>query len=170
MIDAFERARELCHELGDDGQLVPVLRGLWNIYNSRGARTTSLEFAEEALRVAEREVRSMSLIAAHRMLGIDFLLLGKFVEARQHLDHVMALYDPNHHNAYTAQVGGGGTDPGIGGLALLQLVLWYLGYPDQARQTSLEALALASQRSHPYSSGYALYAASLLHCLCRDGH
>jgi class 3 adenylate cyclase/predicted ATPase len=170
VVTAFERARELSHQLGDVSQLVPILRGLWNSYTSRGAVTTGLEFAEEALRVAEHDTLPMSLIAAHRMLGTSLLLLGNFVEARRHLDNVMAHYDLNYHDAYIIQLGGAGTDPGVGGLALLQLVLWYLGYPDQAHQRCVEGLDLSSKLSHPYSCGYALWAAALLHRLCRAPH
>ena len=168
VVEAFERARELCRQLGDAGQLVPVLRGLWNIYTAQGLLTTSVEFAQEALGVAEREAEPMSLIAAHRMLATSLLMLGKFVKARHHLDNVVARYDRNCHDAYIAQLGGAGTDPCVGALALLQLALWFLGYPDQARQISVEGLDLSSNLSHPYSSGYALWTASLLYCLCRE--
>ena len=36
------------------------------------------------------------------------------------------------------------------------LVLWLLGYPDQALQTGHEAIALAQELAHPYSLIYAL--------------
>jgi predicted ATPase len=41
--------------------------------------------------------------------------------------------------------------------------LWSLGYPDQARKRSLEALALAQELSHPHSLAAALDSASLVH-------
>ena len=46
--------------------------------------------------------------------------------------------------------------------------LWYRGYPEQARQRSDEAIALARERAHPYSLAYALYHAAVLHGLRRE--
>jgi len=48
-------------------------------------------------------------------------------------------------------------------------ILWWLGYPDQARQQSHEAITLAQERAHPHSLAWALFYAALLHCLCRKG-
>jgi predicted ATPase len=48
------------------------------------------------------------------------------------------------------------------------LTLWFLGYPEQARQRSHEAIVLAQELSHPYTLVYALYNAAILHCLRRE--
>jgi predicted ATPase len=48
------------------------------------------------------------------------------------------------------------------------LVLWLLGYPDQARKRSLEAFALAQELSHPYSSAFALVHVLYVHRFSRD--
>jgi predicted ATPase len=46
--------------------------------------------------------------------------------------------------------------------------LWYLGYPEQARQQTHEAITLAQDLAHPFSVAYALYHATELHCLRRE--
>jgi predicted ATPase len=46
--------------------------------------------------------------------------------------------------------------------------LWYLGYPEQARLRSHEAITLAQELAHPFSVAYALYHATELHCLRRE--
>ena len=47
----------------------------------------------------------------------------------------------------------------------MALVLWGLGYADQAQQWNQEALALASQVGHTPTLGFAhFYAARLAHC------
>jgi len=48
------------------------------------------------------------------------------------------------------------------------LTLWYLGYPAQALERSHEAIALAQELAHSYSLAYALYFATVLHCLRRE--
>ena len=49
------------------------------------------------------------------------------------------------------------------------LVLWQLGYPDQALKKIQEALTLAQELSHPPSLAGALYFAAELHQLRREG-
>ena len=49
-----------------------------------------------------------------------------------------------------------GTDPGVLCLSYAAMVLWPLGYPDQALQRSREALTLAHQLSHSFSLSQAL--------------
>jgi predicted ATPase len=49
------------------------------------------------------------------------------------------------------------------------LVLWLLGYPDQALHMSQAAYTLAQEMAHPYSQGYALMWAAMLHTYRREG-
>ncbi len=51
---------------------------------------------------------------------------------------------------------------------LCSLGLWSLGYPEQALQRSHEALALAQELSHPFSLGFALRFAAVLHQFRRE--
>jgi predicted ATPase len=59
-------------------------------------------------------------------------------------------------------------EPGVFGLSYAALVLWYLGYPDQARQKSTAAWTLAQERSDPYSLAAARVFAATSHQLCRE--
>jgi len=45
---------------------------------------------------------------------------------------------------------------------MMALVLWMLGYPDQAVQRSQEALTLAHALAHPYSLAYTLFVSAVL--------
>src|SRR5262245_16092586 len=47
--------------------------------------------------------------------------------------------------------------------------LWLLGYPDQALHRGQEGLTLASESSHPYSLGFALWFTAQLHQFRREG-
>jgi predicted ATPase len=84
--------------------------------------------------------------------------MGEFPLARAHLEHSLALYDPQQHRAY-----GFVFDPGVDSLCTLARVLQLLGYPDQALRRSQEALTLARELAHPFSLSVALRAAASVH-------
>jgi predicted ATPase len=56
----------------------------------------------------------------------------------------------------------------VHGLNFAALTLWHLGYPDQARKKSSEALTLAQELAHPHSLVFALAVAALLHQFRRE--
>ncbi len=61
-----------------------------------------------------------------------------------------------------------GVDPGVFSLTYTALVLWHLGYLDQARQKSEAALTLAQEQSSPYSLASARFFAATFHQLRRE--
>jgi predicted ATPase len=50
------------------------------------------------------------------------------------------------------------------------VLLWLLGYPDQARQRSHEARLLAQELPHTLSQAWALLYTAMVHTFCRDRH
>jgi predicted ATPase len=91
--------------------------------------------------------------------------LGEFALAQEHLEQVIALYDPEQHNPYAA---GTISDTGVGCRGYAGWVLWFLGYPDQALQRAHEALALARKLSHAFALAEALHFVAQLHQVRRD--
>ncbi|MDQ3830385.1 MAG: hypothetical protein M3361_14015 [Candidatus Tectomicrobia bacterium] len=61
---------------------------------------------------------------------------------------------------------GGGLDPS--GRDHAALVLWLLGYPDQALERLREVLTAVQKRPHPFSLAVALLFAAVLHQLRRE--
>jgi predicted ATPase len=155
----YARARELCREVGESVQLFLVLRGLWAFYNTKAEYQTARELGERALRLAQDIQDPALLMEAHRSLGRTFFDCGEFISARMHLEQAITLYDPRQHRAHAFLYG---YDPGVAGLSFLALVLWHLGYPDQALQRSHEALSLAEERGHPFSLAFTLFVSSTL--------
>jgi predicted ATPase len=92
--------------------------------------------------------------------------LGELASARAHLEQGIALYDPQQHRSHVFLYG---VDPGVFGLSYAAWVLWSLGYPDQARKRSHEALTLAQELSYPYSLASALVFAAGFHVFRREG-
>jgi len=91
--------------------------------------------------------------------------LGEFAAARPHFEKGIELYNPQHSPAYILHYG---QDEGMTCLSYEALVLWFLGYPDQALQRSQAALALAQKQAHPFSLAYALIYAAWFHQFRRE--
>jgi class 3 adenylate cyclase len=85
----YKRARELCQQMGETPQLLPVLYGLRRFYTTRADYQTSLEIGEQFLKLAQR-VEPMHLLGAH--YTTELYWLGEFVSARAHLEEGIALY------------------------------------------------------------------------------
>jgi hypothetical protein len=65
----------------------------------------------------------------------------------------MGHYDPTQHAAHLALYG---QDGGPVCLCRLAMVLWYLGYPEQALAQVHAALAMVEELAHPFSRAYVL--------------
>ena len=72
---AYQRARELCQQVGETPQLFPVLGGLVRFYIGRGESQTAWELGEQMLSLAQRVHDSAGLAHAHIMLGHALLSL-----------------------------------------------------------------------------------------------
>src|SRR5207247_1200425 len=78
---------------------------------------------------------------------------GEVAAARTHLERTLALYDPErHHSLAFLYV----QDPRVAALSALSWTLFALGYPEQARARSREALDAARELAHPNTLAYGL--------------
>ena len=71
---AYDRARELCRQVGETPQLFPVLRGLSTFYIVRAELQTAHELAEELLRLAQSAQDPAMLVAGVLDAGDHFIL------------------------------------------------------------------------------------------------
>jgi class 3 adenylate cyclase/predicted ATPase len=157
---AYIRARELCRQVGETPQLFWVLFGLYRFYLLRAELQTARELAEQLLRLAQNMRDPTLLLHPHRALGLTLFHLGELTAARAHLQQSIALYDPQTHQPDRSPLSG--QDPKVTSLSYAAWALWLLGYPDQARESSHEALALAEGLSHSLSLAFALSFAATL--------
>ncbi len=128
---------------------------------------TAQEFAEQCLLLAEETDDVAAREEAHVALGITLYHLGEVSTARTHFEHGISLYVPQSHHSFAYL---SGEDPGVVCHARVAHVLWMLGFPDQAKCRSQEALTLAETLQHPYSLVYALNFAAVMHLLRREWH
>ncbi len=150
----YARARELCQQLDDAPQLVPVLGGLWTFYLLREELGPASELAEQILTFARDTEAPALLLQAHRMMGTTLLWRGELTAAQSHFEQVIALYDPQHHRSHAFLYYG--LDPETGCLSLAAWTLWLQGYPDQALKKIHEAQTLAQEFAHPPSLAFVL--------------
>jgi transcriptional regulator with XRE-family HTH domain/tetratricopeptide (TPR) repeat protein len=160
--DTFLRAEALCRHAGSAEQLLTVLNGLRNHYTARTELTRAKLIAHEMLNVAQSQPNLIHHVAASLALGNLYTWLGEFTSARKYLEQAIPLYDMQHSLAYRRLYG---RDLGVGCLTNLAVVLWLLGFPEQALQRSRDALALAQTLAHPVGLANAHTWAAQLHLL-----
>ncbi|MDJ0849276.1 MAG: tetratricopeptide repeat protein, partial [Myxococcota bacterium] len=153
----FERARALCRGLGGHGsELFAAVFGLSNFHSIRGELQTSLELAEEALRLAEQAGNQRETQGAHARLGINLFGLSDLARAVEHLEQAIRLHDPAHTHPHD-----------VFARSFLGSALLVLGLPDRARRTSHEAIELARGRD-PSVLAMALGVDATLHYRLRE--
>ena len=150
-----ERAR-------DDRQLVAILRGLWEFHELRAEYGVALEFAKELFTFADRRRDPALLIVAHDALGDTSLWTGELRAARRHLERGAELYDREGLGSDATQFG---YDSGVACLSFLSLTLWYLGFPEEARERSEEAMALAKALGTPAGMAQTMFFTAWVHQL-----
>ena len=166
VLATFTRAWKLCEQLGETRQFFSVLFGLLIFHLVRGEFLTARELGEQLLGLAQREQDPALLVEAYRAVGRTLFFLGEFGAAQAHLEQSLTLYDAQRHHSHVFF--NGIEEPGIFGFSYVALVLWHLGYPDQALQKSEAALTLAQELSHPFSLCTARIFAATSHQLRRE--
>ena len=142
------RALDLCRQISETPQLFPALWGARLFYLLRGELQTARELAERLMPLAQRAQDSALLLEAHFGLGSVLYSLGEVVSARAHYEQALAPLRVVQRRSAIAPYG---WDFGVSifPFPYLAQVLWLLGYPDQARKRSREALTLAQEIDYP---------------------
>lgn len=162
---AYARARRLCELLNDTPNRLKALWGEFVHHHVRAETNRSHRAAEELLDLAGRQNDRAILVAGHRAVGDSWLHCGELGPARAHLEQGLALYDPAQHRSLTVLFA---ENARVAMLSFLSLTLGLLGFADQARARSREALAEARELLHPISLAFALSVACRLHFVLDD--
>jgi class 3 adenylate cyclase/predicted ATPase len=162
---SYARARRLCEQLNDTPNLLKALWGEFVHHHVRAETKLSHRAAEELLELAGRQNDRAAMVAGHRAVGDSWLHRGELRLARAHLEQGLALYDPTQHRSLTLLFA---ENARVAMLSFLSLTLGLLGFVDQARARSREALAEARELSHPISLAFALSVACRLYFVLDD--
>ena len=150
---AYERASELCESLDETEHLVPALFGLASNRVVRGQTRAAQRLAERCRALAVRRRDPVDRLLAHRAMGAALMQLGALGQARAEFEAIPPLYDPERDRGLAVRCV---TDPRVSGLSFLALVLWIMGYPDQARRIAGEASRYAAGLQHANTTGHVL--------------
>jgi predicted ATPase len=101
-------------------------------------------------------------VEAYRAVGSTLFNLGDLGAAQAYLERGMTLYDAQRRHSQEFLYG---IEPGVFGLSYAALVLWLLGYPDQALQKGRVVRTLVQELSYPHSLGAARLFAAVSHQL-----
>jgi class 3 adenylate cyclase/tetratricopeptide (TPR) repeat protein len=152
MKQAYTRALQLCKESGFDEHTFPAVFGLcsWNFV--RAALSEAQALAEHLVNTAENTDDSVYKVLAHEALGFTLFARGHFAAAHAALERSISMCEDSKATAYldlSAQ------DPRVHVRLYDGMVLWLLGYPDQALQICGEARRYADRSQHPFSEAMA---------------
>jgi predicted ATPase len=162
---AYARVRELCGQIGDTPQLLPMLRGLIVYYVARGQAQTAYQLGTQLLRLAHSQPDQTRLLLDHYQLGLVLFFRGEPVSAQTHHTQAVGIYTPQARRALAARYS---ADLGVVSHSFLALELWQVGHPAQALQHSQTARTLAQEVSHPYSLVQAQVFAAVLYQFRRE--
>ena len=157
--DTYQRARELCHLLGESVDLFPVIRGLCTFYIVRAQLSTARELAEQCVRLGEQSREPVHLIEGYTALGYTLFFIGELDPAEEALQRSLQIYrhnDGQHLQYPTTQ------DPAISDLSLLALAAWLRGHDALSLERSGDALEIAEELGDPFDQAYAHCFAAML--------
>ena len=137
---AYARARELWEQMGSPSEFLRVPYGLARYHAHRGELDLALRLDEDLLRLSRQRNDSAGLVLGHLSSGRTLMLAGKFARSRVHLEEALALYDPISHSSLVRQAG---VLPQMASQGFLNIVLFCLGFPEQALARSSSAIAVA---------------------------
>jgi class 3 adenylate cyclase/tetratricopeptide (TPR) repeat protein len=163
-LTAFERALELAEDIGEPDLLIPSIFGLWA--GRYIANTPSADLADRLAELTASDIESGSRCVALRMLALERFHEGRYETSLQLVHEALSIYDPVAHRDLAFRYG---HDPCTAATNYRAWNLWYLGFPDQAREAAEEALAWARELDHPNTIGLALsYGVALTNIWLRD--
>jgi predicted ATPase len=162
---AYVRARELWERLGSPSELLHVPWGQSTYHAVRGELNLALRLGEDLLRLSLQRDDSAGLVLGHYASGRNLMSAGRFASAQSHLEAGLALYDHISHRSLARRAG---FHPQVVSQAFLGIVLFCLGFPDEALAQSNAAIAEARRLAHPHSLASNLGIGTLLLSLIGD--
>jgi serine/threonine protein kinase/tetratricopeptide (TPR) repeat protein len=166
VVTAYEKAGDICREIGDTPRLFRVMRGIWSYHSVSSKLTKARELAAELVRAANTEGSKDLRLEANMALGQTEFWLGNFEAAVASLDASLDLYNFDlHHDSHTAIYG---EDPGVICLCYKGVAKAVLGFAEQGENVVREALRVCGTLRQSFSKGFALYGCAWFYAQQRD--
>ncbi len=162
---AFNRARQLCQQMGDDPRFFAALSGVAAYHCIRAEYETGQGLCEQMMQLAEQSRDPVLLAVASTFWAIAHLYQGNLVSAQQQFERALSLDRREYHEAYLSVFN---ENVGISARRMHSYCLWTLGDADQALALAQESITLAEQTAHPFSLGGAHLGKGTILALLRD--
>ena len=155
LAQVFNRSWQLCQQVDNPTQVIPVLRGLSSFYNAGAQYHRAYEVGQRLLVLAQQQHDPACLLEAYRALGTTTLYRGDVAETSQHLENALALY-ASHFQGTQHVPQYAGIETGVCCVIYSAHALWFLGYGDQAHERLHQGLKLAEASSYPFALTWTL--------------
>jgi class 3 adenylate cyclase/predicted ATPase len=166
VLEAHQRARELCRQVTDPEQLSRAIYGVWLFTQRQGKFKPSIALARELLAMVEQEQDSGLVLEAHHAMWTTGWHCGELETGRLHTEVGLQLYQPDQHHHLAGAYGG--HDAGVCCRYASAMVALLQGYPDRAARRVHESLDLARELRHPFSHTLALEFIPFVHAFRRE--
>jgi predicted ATPase len=161
----FSRAAELCKGVDDPALLFPALYGQCVQLHASGEHHEAWPISKRILMLANKYDDRIGELTGYRMKGILKTMKGNLGEARDYLEKVVSLYDPDTDQDLRLVFG---QDPHVAALSYLALVCSLMGHAQQAANIEGKAIERARKMGHPFTYCYSLFWAGCAASLVRD--
>jgi predicted ATPase len=151
--EAWERANELCREMGDTPEVLTSLWGLARLARSRGQFDVSRALADELFELAEGSTDPGFALAGHETRGLAAFFMGDPAAAAVHLEEAVSL---STALANAPSAGVLVLHPSVSCRAYLACANWLLGDDDTPEELLDTARRLARARNQPLDEAIAL--------------
>ena len=162
---AYERARDLLHEISDVTRSFNTLMGLFYFYVVGGDVNASTPIIDEAVKVAKMSGASDQVVVVGQGRGQNLLYRGRYRESAESLEGSLAAYDRDKH-AYLSNVWGG--DFFAYDQAFLAFGYWHLGRMKEAHDAVRKCTEHASGFQDPVVHVIGYFMAAVASTLLRD--
>jgi class 3 adenylate cyclase/predicted ATPase len=162
----YMRARELCGQAGASPQQFAATWGMWMLHQARADHQVGRGFAADLLELCQGDAGNDLLLQAHHANWTTLLFTGELDSAWDHVCRGLSIYNPQEHGRHALTYAG--HDPGVCGKGQAAVLLWLMGYPDQALDSGKQALVIAKALGHAPSVAHALLFPARVSVMRRD--
>ena len=156
VLDTFDRAHRLCDKLGDDGSLLPVNWGLWSFFTVRAELGRALQLAEAVMRLGDASDRPDVVRLGRHLRAATQFWRGELRGLETPIQEFLSGLDRESNQVFPFAPQ---EDPEVQALSYLAWLLWLRGCPEEAEETSQQAIAIAQtleRRDHlAFALGFA---------------
>lgn len=160
--DIYRRADDLSRQCADHGARLRVQFGRAGYLFMRGEFDLAQSTLTGAAELVQQSHDPMRRVQADWAMANLQFHQGQLGPAVALMDSCLASYAALERRSAQLQ------DPAVMSLSYSALAQWSLGFADDARARSAQALALAEQLAHPLSLGQAQGLGAMLHCYQKD--